>query len=68
MIADKLNVSVGTVNGDLKFSSENDGATVTNSRGQERPATYRKPGPRLRGERMTRSTEWLISPFIALLA
>lgn len=44
-IAQKLNVSVGTVNGDLKFNSENDGATVTNSRGQERPTTYRKPEP-----------------------
>ena len=46
-IAAKLNVSVGTVNGDLaKFKNENGVPDViTDSRGQERPATYRKPEP-----------------------
>lgn len=39
-IAKTAGVSVGTVNGDLKFSSENEPAPITNSRGQQRPATY----------------------------
>lgn len=46
-IADTAGVSVGTVNGDLKFSSENDESpsaepvpTITNARGQQRPASY----------------------------
>lgn len=39
-IAATAGVSVGTVNADLKFNSENDGDSITNSRGQHRPATY----------------------------
>ena len=49
-IADKLNVTDRTIRNDLaalsstgSFSGSD--ATVTNSRGQERPATYRKPEP-----------------------
>lgn len=41
-IADTVGVSVGTVNSDLKFSSENERPTITNSRGQQRPATYQR--------------------------
>ena len=45
-IADTAGVSVGTVNGDLKFSSENDEPEpITNSRGQQRPATYSRAEP-----------------------
>jgi hypothetical protein len=56
-IADTAGVSVGTVNGDLKFNSENEAADpptpITNARGQQRPATYTRtestpdatPGP-----------------------
>ena len=48
-IADKLNVSLPTIERDVrKLNPSNDGftdVTVTNSRGQERPATYRKPEP-----------------------
>lgn len=49
-IADKLNVTDRTIRNDLaalsstgSFSGSD--ATVTNSRGQERPATYAKPAP-----------------------
>lgn len=38
-------MSVGTVNGDLKFNSENEPAPITNSRGQQRPATYARTEP-----------------------
>ena len=47
-IAAKLNVSTRTVESDtakLRNEGALDGLTVTNSRGQERPATYRKPEP-----------------------
>lgn len=50
-IADKLNVSQFTVSNDLAKDviniDINNGlpATITNSRGQERPATYAKPAP-----------------------
>lgn len=45
-IADTVGTSVGTVNGDLKFSSEIETpATVINSRGQERPASYQRHAP-----------------------
>lgn len=48
-IADKLNVSQATVSGDVRDLNINSDIetpeTVTNSRGQERPATYRKPEP-----------------------
>lgn len=48
-IADKLNVARTTVLNDLRdVNVKNDNeppVTVTNSRGQERPATYRKPEP-----------------------
>lgn len=45
-IAETAGVSVGTVNGDLKFSSENETpAPITNSRGQSRPATYTRSEP-----------------------
>lgn len=48
-IADKLNVSQFTVSKDLRGTNIdiNNGlpATITNSRGQERPATYAKPAP-----------------------
>lgn len=48
-IADKLNVGVGTVHRDLSRPDFPNGkslpATITNSRGQERPATYAKPAP-----------------------
>lgn len=45
-IASTAGVSVGTVNGDLKFSSENEAAAtepIINSRGQSRPAAYARP-------------------------
>lgn len=48
-IAQKLNVGIATVKRDvaaLKVSNDTfTGSTQTNSRGQERPATYRKPEP-----------------------
>ena len=48
-IADKLNVGVGTVHRDLSRPDFPNGKslpeTITDSRGQERPATYRKPEP-----------------------
>lgn len=48
-IADKLNVARTTVLNDLRdVNVKNDNeppATVTNSRGQERPATYARPAP-----------------------
>ena len=46
-IAGTLGASVGTVNSDLKFSSENEAREpITNARGQQRPATYqRQPEP-----------------------
>lgn len=46
-IAQKLNVGQKTVSRDLisQMTNEDAPATVTNSRGQERPATYRKPEP-----------------------
>ena len=51
-IADKLNVSQFTVSRDLRAANidTNNGlpATITNSRGEERPATYRKPATTLR--------------------
>lgn len=44
-IADTAGVSIGTVNGDLNFSSEDEEPTaqITNARGQQRPASYAKP-------------------------
>ena len=45
-IAATVGVSVGTVNGDLKFSSEHD-TTITNARGQQRPASYAKRDKKL---------------------
>lgn len=51
-IAQKLNVGIATVKRDvaaLKVSNDTfTGSTQTNSRGQERPATYRKPATTLR--------------------
>ena len=46
-IAQKLNVGQKTVSRDLisQMTNEDAPATVTNSRGQERPATYRQPEP-----------------------
>lgn len=47
-IAEKLNVSTMTVNRDLRSEITNGKSlpeTITDSRGQERPATYRKPEP-----------------------
>ena len=47
-IARKLNVSTMTVNRDLRNEVTNGNSlpdTITDSRGQERPATYRKPEP-----------------------
>lgn len=46
-IADTAGVSVGTVNSDLTFSSENEPAApvITNARGQQRPATYTRTDP-----------------------
>jgi transcriptional regulator with XRE-family HTH domain len=47
-IAKAVGVSVGTVNGALKFSPENEGGpeTITNTRGQQRPTRYdRRPRP-----------------------
>lgn len=44
-IAKKLNVHVNTVAGDISTHKIVGSETVTNSRGQERPATYRKPEP-----------------------
>lgn len=47
-IAAKLNVSTRTIESDtakLRDEGAFDGVTITNSRGQERPATYRKPEP-----------------------
>ena len=49
-IADKLNVTDRTIRNDLAALSSTgsfsgSGATVTNSSGQERPATYAKPAP-----------------------
>lgn len=48
-IAKTAGVSVGTVNSDLTFSSENDdsepAAPITNARGQQRPATYARTEP-----------------------
>lgn len=48
-IARKLNVSQATVSGDVRDLNINSDIetpeTVTNSRGQERPATYAKPAP-----------------------
>lgn len=45
-IADKLNVGVGTVNRDLAAHFPNGKSeTITNARGDERPATYAKPAP-----------------------
>ena len=50
-IAEKLNVSTMTVNRDLRSEITNGKSlpeTITDSRGQERPATYRKPATTLR--------------------
>ena len=51
-IADKLNVSQATVSGDVRDLNINSDIetpeTIINSRGQERPATYRKPATTLR--------------------
>ena len=55
-IAQKLNVGIATVKRDvaaLKVSNDTfTGSKQTNSRGQERPATHRKPGPPVVPEHM----------------
>lgn len=67
-IADALGASVGTINSDLKFSSENETEAPTkiaNSRGQERPASYKRPADQepaqcVRCQRIVTKPDWVV--------